>query len=134
MLAAEPQLRSIDGTLAVGALCAAGSAFVARPLGWSCPLHTLTGWWCPFCGGTRCIESLAQGHLIVALRCNGLVVLVLAFLTARLALRLAGLTPDLRRLDRWLVRVDLRVWTAALVTWFVIRNLPWFSLLAPAAG
>jgi len=44
-----------------------------------CPFLRITGWWCPGCGGLRCVHALTRGDLRTALHDN---VLVLAACTA----------------------------------------------------
>lgn len=134
LLASEPKLRSVDAAVAAGILCAAGSAVVNHFTGWGCPFNAATGWWCPFCGGTRSIQALAHGRCDSALQSNGLVILVLTFVVARLVLRFSGNGLRLQKIDRWIGRVDLRVWAVALVTWTIVRNLPGLHLLGPLVG
>lgn len=38
----------------------------------TCPFRALTGWWCPFCGGTRAVAKLVRGDVVSALRYNAL--------------------------------------------------------------
>lgn len=42
-----------------------------------CPLHALTGLWCPTCGVTRAAHQLLHGHVAAALRFNPLLVVLL---------------------------------------------------------
>lgn len=67
--------------------------FLAIPTAWlaleilqkysmPCPLNFLTGLYCIGCGGTRCIEALLKGHLLLAIRQNLIVFSAVIFLTA----------------------------------------------------
>jgi hypothetical protein len=47
-----------------------------------CPLHALSGIWCPLCGGLRAADSLAHGRLVTALHENALFVTALPLLFA----------------------------------------------------
>jgi hypothetical protein len=47
-----------------------------------CPLHALTGIWCPLCGGLRAADSLAHGRVVEALHENALFVTSLPLLCA----------------------------------------------------
>ena len=42
-----------------------------------CPVHALTGLWCPGCGATRAVVAFLHGHLAQALALNPLVTLLL---------------------------------------------------------
>jgi hypothetical protein len=42
-----------------------------------CPIHRILGIECPGCGSTRALAALLHGHLLEALRCNALFVLLL---------------------------------------------------------
>lgn len=46
------------------------TAFVLPRLLPACPLHALTGLYCPGCGGTRAMQALAHGHLRQAISYN----------------------------------------------------------------
>jgi hypothetical protein len=50
--------------------------FRSHRFGIVCPMHALTGLDCPACGTTRAADQLAHGHLLGALRCNALAVIV----------------------------------------------------------
>ncbi|MER7674701.1 DUF2752 domain-containing protein [Kitasatospora sp. NPDC096128] len=96
-----------------------------------CPFLAATGWWCPGCGGLRCVHALAHGDFTGALHDNAVAVLLLAVL-AVLWLRWAwaALTggPPVR------VSVGGRRWAliGLLVLVFeVVRNLPVGAGLAP---
>jgi hypothetical protein len=48
---------------------------------WECPFHSLTGWLCPGCGGTRAVAELLRGDFASAMALNPVaVILVLATL------------------------------------------------------
>lgn len=132
MINAKPQLRSVDAALAAGAVMAAGSAAVDYATGFPCPLYHFTGCYCAFCGSTRAVLALIKGHPETALRDNGLAMLILAFVIARVLLRAMGGRGVVTTVDTWVEHVDMRVWTVVLIGWTVVRNLPWFWCLGPA--
>src|SRR5664279_5119316 len=87
-----------------------------------CPLHSLTGWWCPFCGGLRAVAELGRGHVGTALRDNVLVVSALPVVLALrwmwvLRARSGGVSP--RRSRTATVGV-----VVLLVAFAIVRNLP----------
>lgn len=100
-----------------------------------CPLHAVTGIWCPFCGGLRAVWLLA--HLqIGAAAASNLVVFALVpwfawrwwrTFTARppAVLRWRGVVVPQRHLGAAVV--------VLLVAYTVVRNLPAGAFLAPAA-
>lgn len=51
-----------------------------------CLFHALTGFYCPGCGGTRAIKYLCQGHLLLSLRYNPVVIYGLVVAAAEAAL------------------------------------------------
>lgn len=99
-----------------------------------CPLESITGLECAFCGATRATRALLDGHVAEAFNLNvlfcvlvivGLVALASAVFLPR---PLRGvLTGRLGNLDRSRV---VRVGAALLVAWTVARNLPWLPALA----
>ena len=101
----------------------------------ACPLHTVTGLWCPVCGATRGVHALLTGHLHDALHDN-----VLLFAAAPIALYLwvswllaaTGRRP-LPAL-RWNTATTV-ITVVVFVAYGVLRNLPGhpFSGLAPLA-
>jgi hypothetical protein len=96
-----------------------------------CPLHALTGLWCPLCGGTRTARALAHGDLAGAAGSN-LLVLVAAPLAAALWVRWVLR----RRRDPEARLVDpsprlLGVAAGVLVAFALVRNLPAGAWLAP---
>lgn len=136
----EPSRERSLWPLAALSACAAGAAAVlslvdpTRPgsLLPGCPVHALTGLYCPGCGSTRALHALLRGDVPMALSMNPLLVLSLPFVTL-MALSAAGLLP--RSLDP-LMRVlgDARIWLVLLVGYAVLRNLPWFPFTALAPG
>lgn len=124
---------------AVLGLAAAGAAlvlsrldpFARNSLLPPCPVHALTGLYCPGCGSTRCLHALLHGDLPLALAMNPLLVISLPLL-GLMALNAAGwrpvwLTPLMRPLAK------PRLWLWVLPGYAVLRNLPWspFTALAP---
>ena len=100
----------------------AGQFFYPR-----CSFHTLSGLWCPGCGGLRSMHELLHGHWIAAARCNALFVVggpvaIAWWLRRRRSRPEAAIGPR-------------TVWVgfAIVVAFTVLRNLPAvpFVWLAP---
>jgi len=116
---------------------AAGAALVAATVSWFvdpnthriplCPLHAMTGLWCPFCGCTRAVHALVHADLATALRDNALFVAALPLLVL-LWWRWWQAPSASRALPRPLF------WSAAtlVLVFGVLRNLPPGHWLAPA--
>ncbi|MFN2518733.1 MAG: DUF2752 domain-containing protein [Jatrophihabitantaceae bacterium] len=94
-----------------------------------CPLRSLTGLWCPFCGGLRAVADLARGQVGTALQDNALLVAAVPFAvvlwwTWVQRVRTGGAVP---RLPRSVTAGVLML----LIAFAVVRNLPWFTALRP---
>ena len=87
-----------------------------------CPLHALTGIWCPFCGGLRSAYELTRLHFSAAWHDNALLVAALPVLALwwveSVARARAGRSP------RRLPKSALIALVIALVLFTVARNLP----------
>jgi hypothetical protein len=96
-----------------------------------CPFLRLTGWWCPACGGLRCVHALTRGDLVGALHDNALVVVagtVAATLWLRWTYRTARGLPT-----AWPAPGRAWMWTVlgGLLVFAVLRNTPWGTWSAP---
>src|SRR6202021_3802081 len=73
------------------AVCAAGVAMLrvfdpaTSGIFPPCPVHYLTGWYCPGCGSLRAIHQLLHGNLRAAWGLNPLTVVLVPFVTYGLA-------------------------------------------------
>jgi len=87
-----------------------------------CPLHALTGIWCPFCGGLRAVYELTRLNVVSALHYNLVVVAAVPFVLALWldTVQRARAGHSRRRLPRRLVIAIV----VALVAFTVVRNLP----------
>ena len=98
-----------------------------------CPLHALTGLYCPGCGSTRALHQLAHGHFVAALRFNPLLVVSLPLLVGLSVTRFIC-ERNGRPCPRWLVHPRM-IWIllGVVVAFGILRNLPGypFSLLRP---
>ncbi len=100
-----------------------------------CPVHYLTGWYCPGCGPLRALHALLHGDLMQAWAMNPLTVMLLPFLSyglisdALVQLRGRGLPAPT------LSAMQIRALFVVIVAFGVVRNLPVrpFALLAPGA-
>jgi hypothetical protein len=65
---------------ALGILCVvcniSGFRFAGKLPG-GCMLHNVTGYYCPGCGGTRAVDALLRGNLLLSLRYHPVVVYTL---------------------------------------------------------
>jgi len=110
---------------------------VSAPLGVAvaCPLKSLTGYECAFCGATRATLALLGGHVGRAINLN-LVYTVLVLPAFALALAVgagparwrARIVVAYHRLDRR--REALQIAAALLAVWTVTRNVPALHWLA----
>lgn len=97
-------------------------AFVPEEWWPKCPIHAVTGLWCPGCGGQRALHAVLRGDLETAVAQNALVFALPAFV-------LAGFFAENSRRPLWnRLVVGLVVTVTALFT--IVRNLPG-SPLAP---
>ena len=126
----------LSGPTGVVALAAVGAVVVhlRPPVAGAyppCPLHALTGLWCPLCGGTRMVAALVQGHWATALHDNAFALLVLAPLAAAgLAMWTADAVADRPR-RRLLAGGAWWALAGAALVFTVVRNLPVGRALAP---
>ena len=90
-----------------------------------CGLRVLTGWLCPFCGGTRAATALLHGDLAGAWQANP--VLLIAGLG--LGVRTIGWIIEVVRgrprrwLPAWSAKYQVPVAIGIAVAWMVVRNL-----------
>ena len=100
-----------------------------------CPVHYLTGLYCPGCGSLRALHALLRGEFVRAWAMNPLTVMLLPFLSygliseALVRLRGRGLPAPT------LSAMQIRALFVVIVVFGVVRNLPVrpFALLAPGA-
>lgn len=119
-------------SVAVGAV-AAGALLLFRDPRTStylpCPLHAMTGLWCPGCGATRALGDLVRGDVASAMSANAIAVVLLF-----VGLAAWGVWVGARLRGRSFPTPPSRVVAAGVVVvvlFTVARNLPVGSLLAP---
>lgn len=115
-------------TITAGAPCLLLVLFILRDklLGLAkyfpkCAFFSVTGYYCPACGNTRCVRSMAHGHVLLALR-NNITIPFLAFLLLMLyietAAGLAGKNVKILPRNGW-------VWAGVMtlfMVYYVVRN------------
>jgi Protein of unknown function (DUF2752) len=96
-----------------------------------CPFHWLTGLYCPGCGATRALHALLHGNLEKAFSMNIVFVLALPLVLILLLKQVIQLPAGLFKATKFFS--DARPWAWLLISFAVLRNLPWypFNLLAP---
>lgn len=96
-----------------------------------CPSHWLTGLYCPGCGATRALHALLHGDLEKAFSMNPVFVMALPVVVLLIFHQLTKLPEKLIVLANFFG--DARPWAYVLISYAVLRNLPWypFNLLAP---
>lgn len=100
-----------------------------------CPVHYLTGWYCPGCGSLRALHQLLQGNVRAAWSMNPLTLIFLPFLSYGLALRALAEIRGQGLPRVFLPALWIRALCAAIILFGIVRNLPLhpFDLLAPGA-
>ncbi len=117
--------------------CASVPIYVANPsdVGFypRCPIHSLTGFYCPGCGTTRALHQLMHGNLGAALRLNPLTLLLLpvlaySWLSFTLEVFKGKALPNI-----FGARLITALLIGTTVAFAVLRNIPNypFTLLAP---
>jgi hypothetical protein len=109
-----------------GLLAALGTsylAFSALGFGFRCPIHSLTGFFCPGCGSTRAVRALLNGDLQLAIHNNTL-------LLAAPALMGIGFILNKYLKNRMWLYAFLSLLFIVVVSFTVMRNQPG-SVLAP---
>ncbi|GAA0987759.1 DUF2752 domain-containing protein [Nocardiopsis sp. NPDC006198] len=97
----------------------------------TCPWLLLTGTFCPGCGSMRAIALATHGDFLGAISMNPLLVLLLPYIAVTYTLWLVRTvrppTKPPKLTPGWFLWLLLIVITAH----WILRNLPWFSFLAP---
>lgn len=116
------------GALGIGL----SALYATTGLGLGCPFRSLTGWDCPFCGGTRLGSALLHGDVVGAFWFNPVVFVGLGLLTVLGVVwfvEVAG-GPRLRlpsSASAWLGSIRPNTWLIAAgvfaVGYTVVRNL-----------
>ena len=100
-----------------------------------CPLHYLTGLYCPGCGSLRAMHQLLHGNVQAAWAMNPLTCILLPFLMYGLASELLCRVRGRGLPQVFLPAVSIRVLCGAIIVFGIVRNLrihP-FDMLAPGA-
>jgi hypothetical protein len=127
---AQQGLRWLAGFAAFGVGLSA--LYATTGIGFGCPFRMLTGWDCPFCGGTRLGSALLHGDAVAAFWFNPVVFVGLGLLAALgLVWLIEALGGPRVRLPiatgRRLSAVPISVWLAVMggfaVVYTVLRNL-----------
>ena len=123
--------------LAIGIAAAAGVGalfFLFNPAEHAfypqCLFHQATGLHCPGCGGLRAVHQLLHGHLLAALRLNGLAVLSLPVFVGLLLRDFTERRRGIR--GRQFLNARL-IWgfVGIVLLFTVLRNFPAFAFLSP---
>jgi hypothetical protein len=103
-----------------GLLAALGVSYLAISalgFGFRCPIHSLTGFFCPGCGSTRSVRALLAGDLQLAIHNN-------ALLLAAPALMGIGFLLNKYSKNRMWLYAFLALLVIVVVTFTVTRNQP----------
>lgn len=94
-------------------------------IGIPCIFHKLTGFYCPGCGTTRAIISLIKFNPYQALRYNMLTIFLIPL--ASLYCIYKYILNGKKEIPNWVWFILL----AITIIFFILRNIPAFSFLAP---
>ena len=92
----------------------------------------MTGLYCPGCGGLRAVHDLAHLRIVDAVSSNAwAVLLIVAVVLAWAAWTWGRLRGRPWRWENWVTAPVAWAALASMVGFAVLRNTPWFSVLAP---
>lgn len=100
-------------------------------IGLLCPFNEITHWHCPGCGLTRMLTALLRGEVYQAFRYNPMMFVLLPVMAV---LYIENMVARMKGRPSLVDRMPQAVWIVAIVViliYWVMRNLPWFSYLAP---
>ncbi|GAA1457321.1 hypothetical protein GCM10009603_06670 [Nocardiopsis exhalans] len=97
----------------------------------TCPWLLLTGTFCPGCGSMRAIALTTHGDVLGAISMNPLLVLLVPYIAVTYALWLARSVKPPKRRPKLTPGWFLWAMTIVITAYWLVRNLPWFSFLAP---
>jgi hypothetical protein len=95
-----------------------------------CPFRTVTGLYCPGCGSLRAVHAMAHGDVTEALARNPFTVLVVPYLLwvwGSWLHRVVTKSTNRYMAPAWILWLLL----AAIMAFWVLRNIPGFEFLAP---
>ena len=123
---ARPPFYALVGTIGVG-LALGQSGLMPSNIGYTCPFKALTGYNCPGCGMSRCVNALAHGDIGAAFHYNAFLFLLIPVLAwgwwAWFRADSKGQAIPAPRL--WVIYSLVAI---ALVFW-VVRNIPGLPLI-----
>ncbi len=125
-ISARQALIRVGSTAAVGG--AIGGFYLVTGWGIPCPFRAVTGWLCPFCGGTHLAAALLRGDVVSAWGANPLLLIVALMVGVRTVGWLVEYvrTPAAASL-RWLPVTWSRQWFGVVavvsVAYVLVRNL-----------
>ena len=100
-----------------------------------CPVHQLTGLWCPGCGSQRALHALLHGHVGAAIGLNVLMMCalpLLAYAYVAWVTRAFAATGSTRGLPPLAVPAAVvRALPTVVLAFAVVRNVPFGHALAP---
>ena len=104
-----------------------GAVLLVVPKVWwpKCPIHAVTGGFCPGCGGQRAVKALLADHLELALRYNALLLALPLFLLALYAVKKTPWETNGRR-------AVMATAAVCVVAFTIARNLPGSAWAPPA--
>jgi len=103
------------------------SLFTKLGIGLDCPIHELTGIYCPSCGITRLFFSLFELNIAKAFRYNQYIFVLLCLSIIYLIIK-------------YLFKIKISIinnkyfytiFIISLIVWTIVRNLPYFTFLRP---
>lgn len=91
-------------------------------LGLPCVFHSLTGLYCPGCGGTRAVKCLLRGDLRMSFQYHPLVLYVFFAFFVELILRFIGRNRKNAEAGDKRIRLYILIGAAVVVTNWIFKN------------